>query len=399
MTDKKKSPESQRRQAKGITGDIRDCVVSVPVRLKRRRSETLLRFQGQYDTPQSLHKRIAAEAEESRGCRGPAPYGDASHAPAGDQGPFQPGPHVGLEFSARHPANRFPAKYTVDGGTGEIYFGAGGGGGPEGGALPCRSLETTQSRVPQNLTGPHKKTALALSWNVSGLCEKYGVERVGFLTLTFADHVVDAREASRRFNSLATNVLKARYLDYIRVLERQRSGRIHYHLLVVLPDDIKTGFDFGGVAQGNYKSANNHLRREWAFWRKTAPLYRFGRTELMPVKGTADALGQYVGKYIGKHIGHREEADKGVRLVSYSRGARMATSRFTSIDSFSFKEGWRPRLKTFVDQMNHAFSITHPHRPPMRCMADLKFYFGPRWAYHWRDHIMNLPPSDLSVPF
>ena len=285
----------------------------------------------------------------------------------------------------------------MDGQTGEMLIEVGAC--AEGARLPCRSLETTQPKVPQNLTGPHKKTALALSWNVSGLCEKYGVERVGFLTLTFADHVVDAREASRRFNSLATHVLKSRYLDYIRVLERQKSGRIHYHLLVVLPDDIKTGFDFVGIDQGNYKSANNHLRREWAFWRKTAHLYRFGRTELMPIKGSADALGQYVGKYIGKHIGQREERDKGVRLVSYSRGARMATSRFTAIDTFSFKEGWRPRLKTFVDQMNHAFSITHPHRPPIRCIADLKFYLGNRWAYHWRDHIMSLPPADLSVPF
>lgn len=400
MIDQKKSPVSQRRQAKGITGDIRDYTISVPVQLKRlRKKPDLVRFQGDYYTLDDLLSKLAGDALEARegGCRGSTPYGDASPAPVEPQTPAKPGPHEEVQFSDRHPANRLPRQYTVDGQTGEMLIGVEVR--AEGARLPCRSLETTQPRTPQNLTGPHKKTALALSWNVAGLCEKYGVERVGFLTLTFADHVVDAREASRRFNSLATHVLKSRYLDYIRVLERQKSGRIHYHLLVVLPDDIKTGFDFGAVDQGNYKSANNHLRREWSFWRKTAHLYRFGRTELMPVKGTSDALGQYVGKYIGKHIGQREERDKGVRLVSYSRGARMATSRFTAIDHYSWTEGWRPRVKTFVEQMNRSFLVQFPHRPPMRCLDDLNFYLGPRWAYHWRDHIMSLPPADLSVPF
>lgn len=399
MTDQKKSPESQRRQAKGITGDVRDYVPSVPVRPRPKHwARKLVRYEDQYITPADLSEKFARERQEAdRGCRGATPYGDASPAQGEAQEPAKPGPHVEGQYSDRHPANRFSSRYTVDAETGEILAGVPGAAG--GGPLPCRFLETTQPNTPQNLTGPHKKTALALSWNVAALCEKYGVGRVGFLTLTFADHVIDAREASRRFNSLATHVLKARYLDYIRVLERQKSGRIHYHLLVVLPDDIKTGFDFGAIDRGDYKSANNHLRREWAFWRKTAPLYRFGRTELMPVKGTADALGQYVGKYIGKHIGQREERDKGVRLVSYSRGARMATSRFTAVDTYSVQEGWRPRLKTFVDQMNHAFAVLHPHRPPIRSMDDLKQYFGTRWAYHWRDYIFSLPPSDLSVPF
>ena len=400
MIDQKKSPVSQRRQAKGITGDIRDYTISVPVQLKRlRKKPDLVRFEGDYYTLDGLLSKLAGDALEARegGCRGSTPYGDASPAPVEPQTPAKPGPPEDVQFSDRHPANSLPRQYTVDGQTGEMLIGVEVR--AEGARLPCRFLETTQSRVPQNLSGPHKKTALALSWNVAGLCEKYGVERVGFLTLTFADHVLDAREASRRFNSLASNVLKVRYLDYIRVLERQKSGRIHYHLLVVLPDDIRTGFDFAGVDRKDYTSANKDLRREWAFWRKTAPLYNFGRTELMPVKGSADALGQYVGKYIGKHIGQREERDKGVRLVSYSRGARMATSRFTAIDTYSWKEGWRPRLQTFVNQMNKAFSITHPHRPPMKCMGDLKFYLGPRWAYHWRDHIMSLPPADLSVPF
>jgi hypothetical protein len=269
----------------------------------------------------------------------------------------------------------------VDGDTGEL--------------LPCRSLETAQ---PNGLTGPHRKTATALSLNVSHLCQKYGIDRVGFLTLTFADHVLCPKEAQRRFNSLATHVLKVRYSDYIRVIERQKSGRLHYHLLVALPDDIRTGFDFGAVSRQDYSSANNHLRREWAFLRKTVKAYGFGRTELMPVKGTSDALGQYVGKYIGKHIGVRKIEDKGVRLVALTRGARMATSRHTPIGS-QYDAAWRGKVETFARQMTIALRIKNRYHPGIHCIEDIASNFGNRWAYHWRDYIFSLPPSDLSVPF
>jgi hypothetical protein len=235
--------------------------------------------------------------------------------------------------------------------------------------------------------------ASALSWNVAHVCQKYGVERVGFLTLTFADHVLCAREASRRYHSLATAVLSKRYAAVVRVLERQKSGRIHYHLLVVLPDDIRTGVDFDAFADRDYRSANNHLRREWAFWRKTAGMYGFGRTELMPIRSDANALGQYVGKYIGKHIGQREERDKGVRLVSYSKDARMATSKFANVDKYSTE--WRAKVLTF----SRIVQGWKPHAR-IRTMDDLATVLNDkRWSYTWRNFILDLPPSDLSVPF
>jgi hypothetical protein len=204
--------------------------------------------------------------------------------------------------------------------------------------------------------------------------------------------VTDVREASRRFNSLASHILKQRYGHYIRVLERQKSGRIHYHLLVVLPDDIRTGADFEAFARREYKSANNHLRREWAYWRKTACLYGFGRTELMPIRSDAAALGQYVGKYIGKHIGQREDRDKGARLVSYSGDARMATSKHMALEKPANE--WRAKVETFARMI----AASKPHAR-IRTMEDLKFELGPRWSYHWRDFILALPPADLSIPF
>ena len=338
----------------------------------------MVRFEGAYTTPEALHSLVAARAAEAR----MRDHGDRFSNAEPPQGGTGAGGSPNSESPTAHPADRSgsytgPARYTVDEATGEI--------------LPCRSLETTQST---NLSGPHKKVANALALNVAHLCQKYGVERVGFLTLTFADHVTEVREASRRFNSLATNVLKKRYGHYIRVLERQKNGRIHYHLLVVLADDIRTGANFEEFAKGkgHYGSANNHLRREWAFWRKTAPLYAFGRTELMPIRSDAAAMGQYVGKYIGKHIGQRQERDKGARLVSYAGDARMATSKHSAWTNRP--DQWRAKVLTF----SRLVQGWKPHAR-IRDMDDLAFHLGPRWAYHWRDFIFRLPPSDLSVPF
>ena len=368
MTPEKETPASLRRQAEGTTGvGITDR--SVPGWAQKRRPAALVRFGGDYLSVEDLAARCQREADAVRASGAVRRDLFTGRGRTGDGGP--------------HPADRF------DPDTGEVL------------SLPCRSLETTQSGMakdrglttPPGLAGPHRKVAAALSWNVAHVCKTFGVERVGFLTLTFADHVLDAREASRRFNSLASNVLAKRYAAYVRVLERQKSGRIHYHLLVVLPDDIRTGADFDAFAQRDYKSANNHLRREWAFWRKTAGMYGFGRTELMPIRSDANALGQYVGKYIGKHIGAREERDKGVRLVSYSKDARMATSKFASVSKYPNE--WRAKVQTFA----RIVQGWKPHAR-IRNMDDLALALDDkRWAYTWRDFILQLPTADLSVPF
>ena len=76
-------------------------------------------------------------------------------------------------------------------------------------------------------------TALCLSLEIIGLAKQFGLERLGFLTLTFVENVYDIREANRRFNSLNTHVIKDRYERAIAVVERQERGAVHFHLLVV----------------------------------------------------------------------------------------------------------------------------------------------------------------------
>lgn len=345
----------------------------------RRKGAPLVRFAGEYWTPEGLNAHFRAQVEQERGCRGVPPTETLSGRVGASESDSRP---AACSLPSPPPADPFQTE------AGDA-------------SLPCRFLGTTQSDqtpkegkkpIPARLSGHQQKVAGALSMNVAHMVKKHGIDRIGFLTLTFADHVTCAREASRRFNSLASHILRNRYPAYIRVLERQKSGRIHYHLLVVLPDDIRTGADFQAFADRDYKSANKSLRLEWAFWRKTAPVFRFGRTELMPIRSDADALGQYVGKYIGKHLNARENRDKGVRLVSYSKEARMATSKHTNVNKYTTM--WRAKVCTFV-RMVAEFK---PHAR-VRSVEDLSLVLGKRWAYEWRDFILALPEADLSVPF
>ena len=256
-------------------------------------------------------------------------------------------------------------------------------------ALPCQNSHNsiTGARTPgpeqlNELTPSSRRTAFALQANVEAMCTEVGIERVGFFTLTFADHVLDAREAQRRWNGFLTNVLRPRYGRVIRVLERQKSGRIHYHALISVDADIRTGCDFAAFENRDYRTAPPVLRREWAFLRRAAKAHGFGRTELLPVRSTVEAIGRYVGKYIGKHLEQRIAADKRVRLVSYT-GPKVAITRFAWVSPGATQ--WRQKLGAYLRMLHREGAIAAPTMEAMRSR------YGPRWAYHWRDLIMTLP--------
>lgn len=278
---------------------------------------------------------------------------------------------------------------------------------PAGDSLPClqsnNSIETTPKEW-QILGGGHRRMAFVLAEEMILLGRRYGVERLGFLTLTFADQVKVLKEAQRRFNSLNSNVIRLRYVRAIGVWERQKSGRIHFHLVVVLPADIRTGFDFEAVERQDYRSANSALRSEWAFWRKTAKAYGFGRTELLPVKSTAEGIARYVGKYVSKHIREREQADKGARVVRFLgykpskelprsaehpngfvvRGDRNVSARF----AWNTDNGWlwRQKCKAFFQSRG------------IHSLEEVQRRIGPRWAWQFKAEILATPLTAVCFP-
>lgn len=249
---------------------------------------------------------------------------------------------------------------------------------------PWDGGEQVAGNAPPKLSTQHRKSAFILKESVQKLSDDHGIENLGFLTLTFRQHITCPKEAQKRLNSLISNVIKNRYAEYVGVMERQKSGRIHYHLLVVIGKDIRTNFDFKGIEKRDYSSASQALRGEWSYWRSTAPKYGFGRTELLPVKSNIEAMAKYVGKYISKHIEARQAEDKGVRLVRYSRGARIGTTRFQFQSTGS--QEWRRKVATFAQ-------IVQNQHPEQRIteLKDLSRVLGKRWAYNHRDYILNLP--------
>lgn len=207
------------------------------------------------------------------------------------------------------------------------------------------------------------KQSFALQKNIEHFCQCYCFNTIGFLTLTFADEVTQHKEATKRFNSLATNVLKKKYKAWIRISEKQNNGRWHFHLIVACNDDIRRNINFELIKKRKYKrGANDNLRAHWAYWRKVALKYGFGRTELLPIKKTIKHVAIYATKFI-----KQTQKEKGIRLIAYSKRAlRLCTQSFSWYES---GKKWRQACALF-------FALYKVNEK--------------NWAYKYRDKIMEL---------
>jgi hypothetical protein len=278
------------------------------------------------------------------------------------------------------PSQNQEKKLICDTSTGEIL--------KENSSLPClysnNSIENTDFKS-NRLSSSQKKSAIALSWNVEYMAETYGLNKIGFLTLTFPFKVTCMKNAQRLYNSFQTNYLSTLFDASICVKERHKNNSIHFHLLVACRCDIRTGVNFSEISQGKYSSAAPQLRILWSKLRRNAPKYKFGRTELLPVKSTAEGISRYVGKYISKNVQNRPEADKGTRLVNYSKNSRNTNTRFMVLNQGS--ENWRRKVKIFCKLIEKAKGL-----PPLN-PDNISKYLGIRWAYEWREFILELPDS------
>jgi hypothetical protein len=235
------------------------------------------------------------------------------------------------------------------------------------------------------------------------MAETFGKERVGFLTLTLGDldaggryrNLRDRKEAQRRFHSLLTNVIAERYQCGVTITERHDNKGIHFHLAVVCAQDIRGQMDFDACfppkdARGkptyapDYATANDAIKREWAFWRRVAKLYGFGRHQLQPMRENGEALGHYLGAYLRKDWEHRLPEDKGARCVRYfghwskevrTKGGRRkgppCNSRFGWMTPRA--RAWRELVKQVVIVLKYKGAKITEH--------NIKDILGPKWAW------------------
>lgn len=243
---------------------------------------------------------------------------------------------------------------------------------------------TIQTRKTPPLREPKaRKVVFCIEQNVLRLASAFGVGRLGFLTLTFADHVEDVSLASKRFNSMNTGFLAKRgYGPWVRILERHKSGRIHYHLIIVVPVDIQTGFD--PVTNQGAGSGWVWLCRERRLLRKLLPRYSFGRSELQPLRKGSIAAARYLAKYITKSLARRGEHDRHVRLVTYSRGFGWLRPEHFSW-AFGGSVIWRHKLARWAFRMGYYD------------LDEIAHWMGARWCYEWRNDIMAQPATESAI--
>lgn len=243
-----------------------------------------------------------------------------------------------------------------------------------------------------------RKAAFSLAVNVQKFVESYGLDQVGFLTITFDTSVKDFRESQRRFNNFARRILAELFGDRIKVLEPHRDGRPHYHLLVQCHGDIRTGFNWehydatrehyrrGGTRAGAPKGdlgRTELLKMLHKRLNEAAPKYGVGRIELTPIRTVAEAVGRYVGGYISKGALYRDKRYKGARWVAYSRGfSRAVKGQFAWVE-----EGRKWRMKVATWARKHSLAS----------LEEIKAVFGVRWAYHQRESIAQTEPDPTAL--
>jgi hypothetical protein len=270
-------------------------------------------------------------------------------------------------------------------------------------ALPCLFVTTASEDESPPLPGPRKKQAEALTENIKWMAETFGRERVGFLTLTLGDvdaggrfrNLRDRKEAQRRFHSLLTNIIARRYVCGVAGTERHRNGGLHFHLVVGCWEDIRGNIDFGAcfpkkdgrgkpVHPPNYSTANDAIKREWAFWRHTAKLYGFGRHNIQPMRENGEALGRYLGAYLRKDWEHRLPEDKGARCVRYfghwSENARIKGERRQG-PPFNSRFGWMtPRARAWRELVKQVVLVLKSKGANIT-EQNIKDIIGPKWAW------------------
>jgi len=255
------------------------------------------------------------------------------------------------------------------------------------------------------------KTEFCIKTNVELAAKFYGLGHLGFFTQTFAKRVYSAKKAQQRLNSLLSNVIRPRYGNrYIVVFHRHESGAIHFHFVVYVEKDIRSGFDWDlkrraeeAQEEGDFVEARRlwtaateraknggFLREEWKFWRGMRKRYRWlGRCEMLPIRTNAEAIAKYTSGYIAKHMQNRRPEDKGVRIVRCGKEMCRAHSRLAF--NSPGPRRYRRKLAAYAAQ-------PHVRAAGVEEYGDMKRVFGKRWGFHLHETILAMKLDTDATP-
>lgn len=251
----------------------------------------------------------------------------------------------------------------------------------------------------------HKKQAHIIYVNAEKFISDVGLNRVGFLTLTFADNVTDYHEATRRWGNLKRRFIGENFGSWCLVKEEQKRGAWHFHILIDCLADIRSGLDFESYLKSQnlrdhfyskygkgwwkdhkeevlhyerkyIESAPAPLRRIWAAMKEPLRHHGFGISSIMPIQSTIEAAARYVGKYCSKHVENRSESSKHVRLSAYSKDFLKSSTKFQWHNPNS--KLWRHNVAILADHLG------------CKDIEDISKKLGAKWAYNFQDIVIDI---------
>lgn len=271
-------------------------------------------------------------------------------------------------------------------------------------------------------TNEQAKTFKVLDSNTKDWVKRYGVENIGFLTLTFKENLTDMKEAQRRWNSLNSMIRKEnKFQILVKIIEPQKRGAVHYHLLIKTNKSIKNPLIKGGIDWDIYeqmgktktakekrqlgrslgKSAAVELIELWSWLRIKCKSTGFGRHELMPIKKT-DHIKNYLGKYLEKDMQENSlkvnGKNKRKRLITYGRNiTKVANKKFSWVSGNA--SIFRRKLKIYCESRGikaekHRTRI-NPKTNQREIIETLSYQdqlvekFGKSWSFILYKEIMN----------
>lgn len=240
------------------------------------------------------------------------------------------------------------------------------------------------------LSSYQNKQIYALKQNLREMIRRYGLERVGLLTLTFKLQV-PVPIAWKMLNNFFTGYFRKAYKRYVVILGISEETRIHFHIITVFNVDIRTGTDFTAIQKNDYSAAPATLKRLWKELRKKSRDYGFGkRTHLAPVYNE-EAFIKYMAGNVRTAYQYANENREGnpwypsrrrTRVLSYSQGWRSCSAQHNSVVGAS---PWRMRLKIIGRAIgcNTFDEFTDKIRP-----------ISPRWHIFFRKFLFRLSIPD-----
>lgn len=201
--------------------------------------------------------------------------------------------------------------------------------------IPIRDPDTIPPFLPR-----HQRSLHCLTYNIQSLFEFDPIERIAFGTLTFKDPVDDPAIATKKLNSFL-GWARDRFDGQIWVLHSQAS-RMHFHLLFLCREDIRTGTNLAGLERCRRKTLatkKEHLSaaalRLCEEFEAAADAHGFGRAELLPIWSNGDRVAAYMAKEVLRNWHNKIwPAAKGKRWWDASPRLRRAktTARWNSPD-------------------------------------------------------------------